>query len=234
MVKTYVPDQLLAEWFIKFVLPSITEDVAKGGVVTKEKVISRAQYLYLIYSQSGTLYDKIPRSPRLAFTIPPPPSSKGSHSGDSVIGSSSTQTKSRPSSQTLSISNQTSNRVDNTLSSEINVMSSDKGKNQKQPGGKKKGKNKKKKDNSPQEKSSDYSTSARKPCYPCLIYNDEHFIRDFPHLLEVSKLLKTSNTSAVLTNPFPNPETHLVVKNHYSTSQVLMLPITKPQNKVLV
>ena len=41
MVKTYVPDQLLAEWFIKSLLPSITEDVAKGGVVTEEQVISR-------------------------------------------------------------------------------------------------------------------------------------------------------------------------------------------------
>jgi len=30
MVKTYVPDQILAEWFIKYLLPSITEDVAKG------------------------------------------------------------------------------------------------------------------------------------------------------------------------------------------------------------
>jgi len=34
MVKTYVPDQLLVEWFIKSLLPSIIEDVAKGGVVT--------------------------------------------------------------------------------------------------------------------------------------------------------------------------------------------------------
>ena len=55
MVKTYVPDQLLAEWFIKSLLPSIIEDVAKGGVVTEEKVISHAQYLDLIYTQSGTL-----------------------------------------------------------------------------------------------------------------------------------------------------------------------------------
>ena len=39
MINTYVPDQLLAEWFIKSLLPSITEDVAKGGVVTEEKVI---------------------------------------------------------------------------------------------------------------------------------------------------------------------------------------------------
>ena len=36
MVKTYVLDQMLAEWFIKSLLPSITEDVAKGGVVTEE------------------------------------------------------------------------------------------------------------------------------------------------------------------------------------------------------
>lgn len=37
MVKTYVPDQILAEWFIKSLLPSITEDVSKGGVVLKSK-----------------------------------------------------------------------------------------------------------------------------------------------------------------------------------------------------
>lgn len=49
MVKTFVPDQLLAEWFIKYFLSSITKDVAKGGFVTEEQVISRAQYLDLIY-----------------------------------------------------------------------------------------------------------------------------------------------------------------------------------------
>ena len=95
MVKTFVPDQHLAEWFIKSLLPSITEDVAKGGVVTEDKVITRAQYLDLIYTHSGTLYDKFPNAPRLAFTIPPP-SSNDSHSGDSVMGSSNTQTTSRP------------------------------------------------------------------------------------------------------------------------------------------
>ena len=64
IVKTYAPDQLLAEWFIKSFLSSIIEDVAKGGVVTEEQVIARAQYLDLIYTQSGTLYDKIPDAPR--------------------------------------------------------------------------------------------------------------------------------------------------------------------------
>lgn len=67
MVKTYVPDQLLAEWFIKSLLPSVTEDVAKGGVVIEEKAIARAQYLDFIYTQSGTFYDKIPDARRWNF-----------------------------------------------------------------------------------------------------------------------------------------------------------------------
>ena len=71
MVKMYVPDQLLAEWFIKSLVPSITEDVAKGGVITEVQVIARAQYLDLIYTQSGTLYDKILEAPRPEFSVPP-------------------------------------------------------------------------------------------------------------------------------------------------------------------
>ena len=136
--------------------------------------------------------------------------------------------------KTLSITNQTTNASENTLAFEVNVVSSDKGKNQKQPGGKKKGKNKKKQDNSTKEKSSDSSTSARKPRYPCLICNDDHFTRDCPHCSKVSNLLKTSNTSAIFTDPFPKSKAHLVVTDHASTSQVLILSITKPQNEVLV
>ena len=34
-----------------------------GNVVTEEKAISSAQYLDLVYSQSGTLYDLIPQDP---------------------------------------------------------------------------------------------------------------------------------------------------------------------------
>ena len=90
MVKTYVPDQLLAEWFIKSLLPSITEDMAKGGVVTEEQVISRAQYLDLIYTQSGTLYDKILDSPKPKFSIPPK-SNNDSHVSDGVIGTIDTK-----------------------------------------------------------------------------------------------------------------------------------------------
>ncbi len=120
------------------------------------------------------LYDKILNEPQPDFIVPPPPSSKDSHVDDSVIGSSSTQMTGRPSGQTLAISNQTTNAPDNTLTSEINVVSSDKGKNEKQPGSKK-GKNKKKQNNYPQEKSSDSSSPASKPHSPCLFCNEEQF-----------------------------------------------------------
>lgn len=38
----------------------------------------------------------------------------------------------------------------------------------------------------------------------------------------------------MFTDPFPNPETHLVAIDHASTSQVLILSATKPKNDVLV
>jgi len=63
LVKVYIPYQILVEWFIKSLLPVITEDVSKGGVVTEEQVISLAQYLDLVYTQSSTLYEKIPNLP---------------------------------------------------------------------------------------------------------------------------------------------------------------------------
>jgi len=79
---------------------------------------------------------------------------RDSHAGDGVIGASSTQTAKAPSSKYLVVSSQKEN--DKPLASEINAMSSDKGKNPKQPRGKKKGKDKKKKqENSTPKKSSE-------------------------------------------------------------------------------
>ena len=91
IIKVVIPDQLLAEWFTKSLLPQITRDVAMGGVVTEEEVIARAQYLDLVYSQSGTLYELIPNATR-ATTDPSKPSST-SHV-DGVIGSVKTQSTS--------------------------------------------------------------------------------------------------------------------------------------------
>jgi hypothetical protein len=56
-----------------------------GGVITEEQAISRAQYLDLVYSQTGTLYDLLPKLPRpgTSNTSTPPATS---HAADGVIG----------------------------------------------------------------------------------------------------------------------------------------------------
>ena len=44
-----------------------------GGAVTEEQAISQGQYLDLVYSQSGTLYDLIPQAPRPSTDPAKPP-----------------------------------------------------------------------------------------------------------------------------------------------------------------
>ena len=102
--------------------------MAKGGVVTEEKVISCAQYLDLIYTQYGTLYEKIPYAPWSNFNVPP--QIKDSHARDGLIGTTNKHH---------------ATTSDPAPTSQINVMSFDKGKSEKQPGSKKKGKSKKNK-----------------------------------------------------------------------------------------
>ena len=44
-----------------------------GSAMTKEQAISRAQYLDLVYFESGTLYDLIPQAPRPSTDPTKPP-----------------------------------------------------------------------------------------------------------------------------------------------------------------
>jgi hypothetical protein len=88
MIKSIIPDQLLAEWFTKLLLPPITRDVSMGGAVTEEETIAQDQYLDLVYSQSGTLYEFLPNSARA--NADPSKTSSSSHAGG-VIGSVKTQ-----------------------------------------------------------------------------------------------------------------------------------------------
>jgi hypothetical protein len=92
LIKATIPDQLLAEWFTKSLLPPIARDVAMGGVVKEEEAISHAQYLDLVYSQSSTLYELIPNAP--CTSIDPSKPSSTTHS-DGVIGSIKTQLSSQ-------------------------------------------------------------------------------------------------------------------------------------------
>ena len=81
-MKVFIPDKILAEWFVKSLLPKITEDVAKAGVVTEEQVIAQAQYLHLVYTQLSTLHEKIPDLPKKnQITVAP----SGSHATDGII-----------------------------------------------------------------------------------------------------------------------------------------------------
>jgi hypothetical protein len=92
LIKVVIPDQLLVEWFTESLLPQIARDVAIDGVVTEEEAIARAQYLYLVYSQYGTLYELIPNA-TCATNDPSKPSS-ASHV-DGFIGSVKTQSTSQ-------------------------------------------------------------------------------------------------------------------------------------------
>jgi hypothetical protein len=56
-----------------------------GGVVTEEQAIIRAQYLDLVYSQMGTLYDLLPDLPHPS-TSATSTTLAASHTADGVIG----------------------------------------------------------------------------------------------------------------------------------------------------
>jgi hypothetical protein len=92
LIKETILHQLLAEWFIKSLLPPIAHNVAMGGAVIEEEAIAHAQNLDLVYSQSRSLYELIPNAHR-KLTNPSKPSST-SHS-DGVISSIKTQSGSQ-------------------------------------------------------------------------------------------------------------------------------------------
>lgn len=64
LIKFEIPDEILTEWFTKSSINQINKDIAMGGYVTKEQVITRARYLELVYSQSDMLYDLLPNALR--------------------------------------------------------------------------------------------------------------------------------------------------------------------------
>ena len=63
LIKFNIPDQVLTHWFTTSFVNNICEDIAMGRCVTEEQAIARAQYLYLVYSQLGTLYDILTDAP---------------------------------------------------------------------------------------------------------------------------------------------------------------------------
>jgi hypothetical protein len=148
MIKAIIPDHLLVEWFTKYILPLIYCDISMGGVVTEEEAIYWAQYLDLVYSQSGTLYELIPNA-TYATRDPSKPSST-SHV-DGFIGSIKTQSTSqstRKINRSASMSDSSSTSISSTsLPTQVSKVNAIQYSLSQQSIGKKKTKNKPKKNN---------------------------------------------------------------------------------------
>jgi hypothetical protein len=163
MIKTIILDILLAEWFTKSLLPLIARNVAMGGAVTEEQAIAWGQYLDLVYSQYGTLYDLLLNVSQA--NTDPSKSSSSSHA-DGVIGSVKTQSTS----QSLTLSS-TSPQTHISKVNEVQSIPSQ------QFGGKKKTKNKSK-NNNEQPKNQTRATENEtqwKLKFPSIIYGDDNY-----------------------------------------------------------
>jgi hypothetical protein len=207
LIKAQIPDQILVNWFTKSLLPPIPRDVAMGGMVTEEQAISHAQYLDLIYYQSGTLYDLIPNAPR-PTNDPSSPTPKPH--ADGTIGlvstpSSSTSTSHKKSSTssptTVSNVSDAKSTPPSGQSSEVNSVDSS------QFRGKKKNTNNKGKGKqssndqeviNTQELDAAGSKQKKKAKYSCMICVEDHYTKYYPHNEEITRFWKGNSQPAVL------------------------------------
>jgi hypothetical protein len=223
----------------------IGKDISMGGIVTEEQAISRAQYIDLVYSQTGTLYDLLPELPRPG-TSSTSTTPAASHAADGVIGSAQAQShsvsSSNPKSTTSNVQNDPSPATSTGKTSEVNVVqSTSTGKNKSKKG---RGKNKERKNNNQIEKPKNTPVEdrdKRKPRYPCLICGDYHYTKDCPRCAEVTKLLQGTpkpSTPAILSQPFPSQQqAQLVIYDQPSTSTTFYVLMctgdSKPNNVAL-
>jgi hypothetical protein len=162
----------------------ISKDIAMGGVVTEEQAISHAQYIDLVYSQTGTLYDLLPELPRPG-TSSTSTTPAASHAVDGVIGFAQAQSHSvsspNPKSTTSNVQSAPSPATSTGKTSKVNVVqSTSTGKNKSKKG---RGKNKERKNNNQIEQPKNTPVEDRdkhKPRYPCLICGDDHYTEDCP------------------------------------------------------
>jgi hypothetical protein len=228
LIKLELPDQLLAEWFTKSFVNKIGKDIAMGGVVTEEQAISRAQYLDLVYSQTGTLYDLLPDLPRPGTSTSSAPP-VASHAADGVIGSTHSHSHSvsttTPKSTSSNVQSAPSPAPPPGKTSEVNVVqSTPAGKTKSRKG---RGKNKEGKNNNPNEQTKSPPVDdrdKRKPRYPCLICGDDHYTKDCPRRAEVNKFLQGT----------PKPSTPAVLSQQQASLVIHDQPSTSTQSYVLM
>jgi hypothetical protein len=240
LIKLELPDQLLAEWFTKSFVNKISKDIAMGGVVMEEQAISRAQYLDLVYSQMGTLYDLLPNLPHPGTSTSSAPP-VASHAADGVIGSthiqSHTVSTTTPKSTSSNVQNAPSPAPPPGKTSEVNVVqSTPAGKTKSRKG---RGKNKEGKNNNPTEQTKSPPVDdrdKRKPRYPCLICGEDHYMKDCLRRAKVNKFLQGTpkpSTPAVLSQPFPSQQqASLVIHDQpFTSTQSYVLMCTGDSTK---
>ena len=165
---------MLVDWFTKYLLPPIARDVAIGSAVNEEQAISGAQYLDLVYSQSGTLYDLIPQALRPNTNIARQPMETPI---DAIVGSIQSWSTAKPTKKT-----QTSTPTPSTpkVSTEVNSIQSI----QMRGNNKKKGKAKNKKPRNQQENpkptTNENDKGKIKEKYKCLLCEGDHFTKECP------------------------------------------------------
>jgi hypothetical protein len=245
LIKLELPDQLLAEWFTKSFVNTNSHDIAMGGVVTQEHAISHAQYLDLVYSQTGSLYDLLPDAP-CPSTSATSTTLVASHAVDGVIGTFHAQphtaqtSSNNPKPISSNVQNAPSPTPPTGKTSELNAIQSTlAGKNKSRKG---KGKNKEEKNNFQSERTKTPPVDDRdkcKPQYPCLICGDDHYTKDCPRRAEVTKFLQGTMkppTLTILSQPFPSQQqAQLVIHDQPSpsnTSYVLMCAGDSKQNEI--
>jgi hypothetical protein len=160
------------------------------------------------------LYELILDAPRPSTNLTPTPP-VASHTIDGVIGTFHDETQSKqashsnPRSTTSNVQNDTPSTPSLDKTSEVNTVQStptNKNKNKKKGKGKKKeNKNNNQQSNKPKTQPGD-DKEKRKPHYPCLICGEDHYLKDFPRHVEVTKFLqgtRTPPTPVVFSQSFP-------------------------------
>ena len=185
-----------------------------GGAVTEAKDINQDQYLDLVYSQSGTLYDSIPQAPRPSTDPAKPPAEVPV---DGIVGSIQSPSAAKPTKQP-----QTATLTPSTpkVSAEVNSIQSI----QTSQNNKEKGKSKNKKPGNqhgnPKPTTNDNDKGKIKAKYPCLLCGGDHFSKECPRRDEISQFLKSNPTPAVLMDPFPSKQQlidHMSNQGHSSS-----------------
>lgn len=90
--------------------------------------------------------------------------------------------------------------------------------------GSKKKRKKKNKQNSKEKSDKTKSTDEkRKPLYPYLICDKDNFTRDYPHCVGVMKIVKSSQMTVVLKDPFPSQDSKMIDSSSNASKEPIMM-----------